>query len=362
MIHYFKKIALLKRIIKINNHFVNNKNLIIPYKYNFDITYGCNSRCITCNIWKIYENSCDLNSKELSVDEYEKIFKSLNNNIFFASLEGGEPFLRKDLSAIVNSLFNNSGNLIYLMIASNGSMPEKIENTIAEIQKNNKKNIPVILSLSLDGPENIHNKIRGLENSYNLVFDSYNRIKKYKNIKVVFQTTICKSNWKYLLDFHNSVDNEIIYTLAHSSQFFNNLDSNNEDVFSIEEKNEFVRFLNELSRKIRIKSISSFLNKLYLKHSVKYLTLGHSVLPCYASYATMNIDPYGNLSKCAFSKEKIVNFRNIDYNINNYLHRYLQESEPQFNVQCNKCWMNCDALPSILQTILSGNILKALNV
>jgi len=63
-----------------------------PLVLTFSITNRCNSRCKTCNIWKIPAEE----SEELSLDEIELIFKSMDK-LYFLNISGGEPFLRKDL-------------------------------------------------------------------------------------------------------------------------------------------------------------------------------------------------------------------------------------------------------------------------
>ena len=71
-----------------------------PFVITYSVTNSCNSRCKTCNLWKIYSDNPNLKNDELKLDEIEKIFRSFGK-IYFFNLSGGEPYLRKDLHEII---------------------------------------------------------------------------------------------------------------------------------------------------------------------------------------------------------------------------------------------------------------------
>jgi len=48
-----------------------------PLTLTFSVTNMCQSKCKTCNIWKLYIDKPELKKNELSLSEIEKIFKSL---------------------------------------------------------------------------------------------------------------------------------------------------------------------------------------------------------------------------------------------------------------------------------------------
>ena len=67
--------------------------------FNFSITNKCQSQCTMCNIWKLYQEYPEIEKKELTIEEIEKVFKTMKP-IFQLSICGGEPFLRDDLDEI----------------------------------------------------------------------------------------------------------------------------------------------------------------------------------------------------------------------------------------------------------------------
>jgi len=61
----------------------NLKDLKFPYKLNFCLTYKCNSKCLSCDIWKI-KSTNELNSDEL------KSFFERSNKFSWIDVTGGE--------------------------------------------------------------------------------------------------------------------------------------------------------------------------------------------------------------------------------------------------------------------------------
>ena len=71
-----------------------------PITLTYSVTAACQSKCKTCNIGLKYQQDPERKSKDLSLEEIEKIFESLGQ-IYFFNISGGEPFLRKDLPEII---------------------------------------------------------------------------------------------------------------------------------------------------------------------------------------------------------------------------------------------------------------------
>ena len=72
-----------------------------PFKLTFCITYWCNYRCQTCNIWKKKPQN------EFTADEFDRVFQTMGHAPYWFTFSGGEPFLRKDLEAICESAYRH---------------------------------------------------------------------------------------------------------------------------------------------------------------------------------------------------------------------------------------------------------------
>jgi len=111
-----------------------------PFFYgSCDITNKCNLNCKHCYWRKNYEEE-----EELSKDEFEDIIeeKFIENNILQVVLTGGEPLLRPEII----ELFAEKG--VSFDIVTNGTLPLK---DFGQSE----------YYISIDGDEEIHNKIRG---------------------------------------------------------------------------------------------------------------------------------------------------------------------------------------------------------
>ncbi len=160
------------------------KTLNYPSYVIFFVTARCNARCKMCFYEENMEKMRGI-ANELTLDEYEKISKGIKL-INILGISGGEPFLRDDLSEIIKILYKNCSPLV-IDLPTNGFFTEKIIKQVEEIAAY-CKDMTVDVQLSIDGPEQIHNEIRGLKDGFSRVKETYKELialrKGYKNLKV----------------------------------------------------------------------------------------------------------------------------------------------------------------------------------
>lgn len=135
------------------------KTVNYPSYFVFFVTAFCNARCKMC----FYQGSMEQNrgaEKELSLDEYEKISKSIKL-INILGISGGEPFLRKDLSEIIRILYSRCQPLV-VDLPTNGFYTDDTIKQVEAIARQCPKMI-VDVQLSIDGPPEVHNEIRGVD-------------------------------------------------------------------------------------------------------------------------------------------------------------------------------------------------------
>jgi MoaA/NifB/PqqE/SkfB family radical SAM enzyme len=156
----------------------------VPLAVGWNITYNCNLRCRYCNNWKKHVK------KELETEKVMFYLEELSSlGIKFIDFSGGEPLLREDLEEIIDSCRRKG---IYVSLSSNGTL---VKEKISLVKKINK------INLSLDGPPEINDKLRG-KGVYNRVIDAI-RVCKREKIKTSITTVISKYNISsipYILD------------------------------------------------------------------------------------------------------------------------------------------------------------------
>ena len=146
----------------------------VPLAISWSLTNHCNQRCLYCRVWE--QQLPELNTKEIlgRIDQFSELGTK------WISFTGGEPLLRDDIGEIIRHTKEKG---IYVTISSNGSLVlEKIEdlNGIDRIK------------FSLDGPQDIHDYVRG-KGSFEKVMQAITLCQS-KNIPVRLECVLSKYN------------------------------------------------------------------------------------------------------------------------------------------------------------------------
>ena len=163
-----KKASLFKVL---NNVYISKKE---PISLIHFITNRCNARCSFCFIDFDDPNTF---KGELSIEEIDKLTKTLGNSLLNVNFTGGEPFARSDLTEIAKLYIKNT-TIQSIYITTNASLPDRIENFVKEITSLEKK-IELGIQISIDDFPNEHNKVRKIKNLFDHCIDTYFRLKKY---------------------------------------------------------------------------------------------------------------------------------------------------------------------------------------
>ena len=90
-----------------------------PLKINLCVTYACQYRCKTCNIWQRKPTN------ELTRDELLS-FVDKNRDAHWLDITGGEIFLRKDILDIFDAVASTWRRLAVLHFPTNGFLTDAI--------------------------------------------------------------------------------------------------------------------------------------------------------------------------------------------------------------------------------------------
>ena len=179
----------------------------LPVNLTVSVTNLCNSRCKTCYIWKLYLEKPSLKNSELKTYEFERIFESLGDQVFWATISGGEPFLRQDLPQICEALYEHCKPAI-INIPTNALLPAVIEARTRQILEK-CPDAEVIVNLSLDGIGKEHDEIRGVPGNFEKLINTYERLKllkeTYLQLKVGIHTVVSKFNVQKLPELYQYV-------------------------------------------------------------------------------------------------------------------------------------------------------------
>ena len=157
-----------------------------PEKISFTITNTCNLRCKMCGQWSeegYVKNGNKSGKQELKLDDWKRLVDEIaEHKIDFFLIRGGEPFL---FPGIIELLEYINSNGIYISIDTNGTLLKKYAEDIARIGN-------MHLTISVDGPEEIHDQVRGVNGSFNKIKEGIALLKKHeKTYGNKISTSIC---------------------------------------------------------------------------------------------------------------------------------------------------------------------------
>ena len=332
------KISTILHIVKANINiwylkFVKQEKKILPYKILLNLTDLCNSRCVFCEIWKIKPKD------EIDISHIKKLFNSLNDNLIWLSLSGGEVTLVNYYYELVDLAKQSCKNLKILAFTTNALAPDKCVR-YAKYAKD--KGLDVLITISLDGDEETHDKLRGIPGNYKKCRSLYNKLKE-EGINVNFGITVSDMNNSFIEKKYQNYKNEIkAVTFVHSEGIYN-LANNPQDQKILESmkiiyKNYVVKKIYEIIEKIHIKIAIIFLKKERKKN----------VIPCEVLNTSGHIMPNGDLKPCMFMS-KIGNIKSDDFRTVYTSEKTNKVREEIKKDNCPKCWMNCYSPHSIMQ-------------
>lgn len=288
-----------------------------PLSLTLAVTYKCNSRCRTCNIWNKEEDD-----NQLTIDEYNKIFKSFRRPPFELILTGGEAFIREDFAEICQAAIMYLRPKI-IIIPSNGVLTEKIVEDVKKILKNSLKT-KIIINISLDGIKEDNDEIRGLKGSFDRAIKTYFTLKEIRNewLELKIHTVISNYNVDKISEIYKYVremlkTNLYIIEIAQERVELNNLGRGSEIVPRLEEYVKAINLLSGRLEKEKFIGLSKIIQSFRLEYyqlAKRILEKKRQIIPCYAGFASGQITPVGDVWFCATKAESIGNLRENDYN------------------------------------------------
>ncbi len=341
-------LTLAPRIVNYKSSRLLGTKPALPISLTISVTNQCNSKCKTCSIWKRYSDHQQLRATEFSAGEYKKTFEKFGGKIFWATLSGGEPFMRRDIVDIFEALCENCHPAV-VNIPSNGLLSPVIERNVKKmLEKNFDTNLT--LNLSLDGVGDKHEKIRGIPGNFERVLDTYERVRKLKKefprFQIGIHTVISKHNIDDAISVYEfakglAPDSYITEVAEHRTELFNKDDDITPDAKA------YAVFAEQLSKHIRTdylhskKNVSKLTQSFRLKYyqfAAQVLKENRQVIPCYAGYASCQITPFGDVWPCCILgyDHPMGNLRENEYNFEKIWHSRKAEEIRKF-VGSKKC-------------------------
>jgi MoaA/NifB/PqqE/SkfB family radical SAM enzyme len=333
---------------------------------NFAVTYRCNGRCRTCNIWKMESPE----QGEMSTRDVQGLFednRGFLRNVRSIQLTGGEPFLRGDLPELVSTIHNNLPGCTY-WIPTNGVTPETVEKTAEMLEILEGQSLGI--SVSIDGLEETHDEIRGVEGSFRKAVEALDGLSslrdRHHNLALSVGMTITKENYGEMpgvahIAKHHGAD--FTFRPVNRSEFYyRNTAGAPSPAFIAEEILPSIQKVGrDLLRTRGLRASTPTLR--YMQGALDYIrSPGRRSLPCSAASDSFFLDPYGNVYPCIV----------LDAPLGNALEKPLREIWESREAKtaretirrgcCPGCWVECETFRDIRRDVkgLLSTAIKAL--
>ncbi|MEK6692800.1 MAG: radical SAM protein [Nitrospirota bacterium] len=323
-----------------------------PVQLTFFITKRCNAKCPFCFYinrnnpptspfsvipphppllkggwgWGDYIESEGRHQEELTLDEIEKISSSFGNLLWLA-FSGGEIFLRGDIVEISRIFYKNNRPAI-ILYPTNGLLPDVTYEKMEAILKG-CKNSTVVVKLSLDGLDGLHDELRGVEGSFEKFMQSYHLLSglldKYPNFDLGVNTVFYSENQDRMgeiVEFVNTMEGINTHTVSFVRGEIN---GGYKDVDIEKYRNVIEVMENNLRDKIaktyRFKGAKLKAAQDILQRKFIYQTMQEKrrLIPCYAGRLNLVLTETGDVYPCESFDKRMGNIRDYNYDVKELL-------------------------------------------
>jgi MoaA/NifB/PqqE/SkfB family radical SAM enzyme len=318
--------------------YVTGRVLTLPVNITVSVSYRCNSRCKTCNIWL-------LPNDDLVLAEWDRVFESLGDAPYWFTFSGGEPTLRKDLPEMVESAYRHCAPGI-INIPTNGIQDKVIPRRIERVLQLAPKS-EVIINLSIDGVGMKHNEIRGVQNNWSRAMSTYTALKelkkRYKNLTLGVHTVISTFNVDSFSELCEFVRRELkpdsyITEIAEERV---ELDTVGLGITpTVEQYSVSIDTLLESMREKKLNGVAAVtqaFRRQYYEIVKQTLREHRQIIPCMAGVASAQIAPNGDVWTCCVRAQSMGNLREHNYDFGS-VWRTNKAGELRRSIKAGECY------------------------
>jgi radical SAM protein with 4Fe4S-binding SPASM domain len=324
-----------------------------PVKLNLCLTYWCQYRCKTCNIWQRKPTD------ELTTEEVIAFVRE-NPNINWVDLTGGEIFLRPDIDDILHAIVTGWRRLAFLHFPTNGFQTNRIVSSVERIA--GRGAAQTIVTVSLDGDEQTNDEIRGVKGGFRHQIDTFNALRRIPGVVTVLGVTLSAYNIGRFAETFDAcvrecpgltIDDIHLNVAQTSAHYYDNATLHQ---MTPDPRDARLELREYRRRRGAARSPQQFLENVYLAYLDEFLVTGRTPMACHALRASCFIDPWGVVYPCISYSRPMGRLRDTGMRLDpiwNSAGTSVTQQEI-WKGQCPQCWTACEAYQSILGNVLAG--------
>lgn len=318
--------------------YVTGKMTGLPVNITVSVSYHCNSRCKTCNVWLLPNDDFDLS-------EWDRVFQSLGDAPYWFTFSGGEPTLRPDLPEMVGSAYHHCHPGI-INIPTNGLLykviPGRIERVLAAAPESE-----IIVNLSLDALGARHDELRGVKHNWDHAMITYKALKemkaRHRNLTLGIHTVISNFNCADVPALCEYVQAE----LKPDSHIAEIAEERVElDTVGLGITPDDARFTSAVGALLEsmhsnhpagVPALTQAFRRRYYELVGQTLRERRQVIPCMAGVASAQIAPNGDVWTCCVRAQSMGNLREHGYDFGS-VWRTARADELRRSIKAGECY------------------------
>ncbi|MEM8885257.1 MAG: radical SAM protein [Planctomycetota bacterium] len=321
----------------------------LPYKLTLILNGSCPTRCSFCSIWKTPSPD------ELRPDEWERVFAHAPATSW-VNLSGGEIFMRPDLPAILDALVTRMPGLYLVDFPTTGWYPERTVDACRQLVEGGVRK--VLVTVSLDGPPELHDRLRGREGAHAKACEGLRALREANlpRVRAFFGMTLLPENHDRVEET-KAAAKAVVPDLKDSDFHFNiGMESGHyyrNEGTGTRPPRAVLDVLRAETR--RGWDPVSVLERAYQTKVEQFLDTGRSPVPCAALRASAFVDAQGTVYPCSIYSRPLGALRDHDYDLASILRTDESKSarEAVKEDRCPGCWTPCEAYQSLFTHHLS---------
>ncbi|MEW5725967.1 MAG: radical SAM protein, partial [Thermodesulfobacteriota bacterium] len=218
---------------------------------SLELTQYCMGRCVMCNIWRVSGRAPDLPARDWITLLSSPALAGLRE----IDITGGEPFLRKDLPALIEAITGlkkkHLTRLRGVAITTNGFLTTRVlKNTPQMARRLAEEGLDLVFAVALDAIGPLHDRIRRVKDAWKKVQATLEGLHllrpSFPNLIVGLKTTVLPQNLGELEAIADYADENGLFTIISPCLFtpnrYKNAELQDELAFSPQDRQRLAEF------------------------------------------------------------------------------------------------------------------------
>ncbi|HWA09293.1 MAG TPA: radical SAM protein [Opitutaceae bacterium] len=343
-----------------------------PTKLIYIVTKRCHSRCVYCDIWKVKDTPGGLDG-ELTLDEVRKV-AGANPFLQWIDFTGGEPTDRPDFVELVQAFSVACPDLLLVHFPTNGIATKRITGVVGHLKDLLRARL--VVTVSIDGPPELNDRLRGIRNDFGHAVDSFVAIRRLlgpENAFVGMTLHGCKASCGFttteLVERTFTAVNDALQARGEApigwGEFHLNIPHLSEHYYGNEHSDatakdgfggpahraeiaDALRFAAARTKSGGLTAMRA-VERIYRSEAMRYLAHEPMSITCSALLSTAYLSEKGDVYPCTIWDRPLGNVRTTGYALMPLIEAARRQGVRQevADRRCPNCWTPCEAYPAI---------------